>query len=864
MKNILRYGIVSACLAILSFFSCSNKTAGNRDYESMCGLTFRSHEVYPDYRTSLSLTQDKAIRINRQGLILSFDIKLKKDVNSFGLICRISDENAGYLDFISNNKGTVIHIIYGENSQVLSNTPVRISSGQYNNIKIAISRDDFICSIDTARVSIPVMSAPFKKIHIDFGCINNKDYFNTDIPAFTLKNISVTEMNGDIRYFWPLDKHAGNTVYDMVASKKATVKNPEWEIDRHLQWKRIFDISLPNVNPQIAFDPDTDQMFIAYGDSIKILDISRNASETIPVKTGNPFFTVGNNMIYDCDGNRLMSYNSVSRQLRFFSFDSKSWDGAGQDSTILERQHHTDFFDSSSNTLYTFGGYGHYRYHNDFHIVNIENGEWKDFVCNDIAPRYLGAMGKAGDSLYLIGGFGSSSGKQEENPSIYYDIYKLRTDSLKFIFCGTIDLPVEKYYVFAKSFIPEQHSQTVYTVVYGKNRFNTEAQLIGIDLPSGEVREYADPIAFKFHDIESYVDVFHSEISGALLLVMAQPGESPESTRISVDSMDFPPFQTTDVVYAPLSGNHRILWIASGMLASLILISVIFIPRMIHAGKKRRQEYSPDALGIVKIPEPDIPEPQQSDFNIQLLGSFRVMSKDGTDITKTFSPMLRNIFVFLILKSSGGEEGLPQQMIDETFWIDHDYPDAINNRRVNLSKLRHTVKNINEISIKSENGIIKIDGITADNCDYVALKNELSKLKIATRNGHEINDLASLSRLISIASKGPLLPEITLEWVEDFRNDLFWRLSEILRTLDRSEIVPEILKLQIQLSNILLSYDSIDENAIGIKCRALYKLGQKGLSKQTFETFASTYKKIMDTDPDLSFKEVIKNDCMEK
>ena len=146
----------------------------------------------------------------------------------------------------------------------------------------------------------------------------------------------------------------------------------------------------------------------------------------------------------------------------------------------------------------------------------------------------------------------------------------------------------------------------------------------------------------------------------------------------------------------------------------------------------------------------------------------------------------------------------------------------------------------------------------------MALKNELSKLKIATRNGHEINDLASLSRLISIASKGPLLPEITLEWVEDFRNDLFWRLSEILRTLDRSEIVPEILKLQIQLSNILLSYDSIDENAIGIKCRALYKLGQKGLSKQTFETFASTYKKIMDTDPDLSFKDVIKNDCMEK
>ena len=109
-----------------------------------------------------------------------------------------------------------------------------------------------------------------------------------------------------------------------------------------------------------------------------------------------------------------------------------------------------------------------------------------------------------------------------------------------------------------------------------------------------------------------------------------------------------------------------------------------------------------------------------------------------------------------------------------------------------------------------------------------------------------------------MAAAGPLLPEINADWIEEFRNSLFWQFSEILSGTLCTSDSSEALKMQIQTANILLSYDPIDEDAIKIKCRALYRLGQKGLSKQTFDTFAASYKALMDSEPEISFKDAVK------
>ena len=51
--------------------------------------------------------------------------------------------------------------------------------------------------------------------------------------------------------------------------------------------------------------------------------------------------------------------------------------------------------------------------------------------------------------------------------------------------------------------------------------------------------------------------------------------------------------------------------------------------------------------------------------------------------------------------------------------------------------------------------------------------------------------------------------------------------------------------------------DNIDEEAVRIKCRALFLLGQKGASKQCFDKFAQEHLRLLNTYPEISYDEVV-------
>ena len=849
IEMLIRHILASICITI-SYVAVTYASPGKPGCGGDCGLVFHSHEINPDARTSLSLTGSRPIRVKGNGIVLSFDMKIKQNANAFGTVCRISDKNSGYLELISNHNGSILYMIYAGASGVLSNTPIGVAYGEYNHVRISLTKEEIRCRIGADSVSVPLRTSPFEKLDINFGCSYGTEYFNTDLPPFTLKNVRIYNMDGALRFRWPLDRHAGNVAYDTERSRKAIALNPEWEIDRHTDWAGIFSVSIPEANPQIAYDSDKCRIFIAYDDTVKVLHLADGKTEALRVGRGEPFYTVGNSLIYDSKGDRLVSYNAVSGQIRSFSFGTCCWDGAGQDSTVLERQHHTKYFDKRNNILYIFGGYGHYRYHNDLHTVDLDTGNWTSSSFDKIAPRYLSALGTSGGELYLAGGFGSDSGKQEENPQNYYDIYRIDPDSMDCAYCTEIEFPEEKYYVFGKSLIPGETAGKVYAIVYSKSIFNTEARLVSMDLSSGKVSEYASPIGFRFHDIRSYADLILSETTGAAYCILAAPGAGG-NTDIDIYGIDFPPYAKGDIVDIP-HYKRNILWAAAaaGILAALSGAIAAICRKKKGSGPEERGK---DGDTVVRLR----PENVRNAY-IRMLGGFSITDKNGEDITKSFSPMLRNIFVFLILKNGEGGKGLPLQTLDETFWPDLEHSDAINNRRVNLSKLRSILKNADGIHIRNESGIICLDGTDGDNCDYIALRQALADFKRASHDLPWKDRMNMVSPLVSMAAAGPLLPEINADWIEEFRNSLFWQFSEILSGTLCTSDSSEALKMQIQTANILLSYDPIDEDAIKIKCRALYRLGQKGLSKQTFDTFAASYKALMDSEPEISFKDAVK------
>ena len=128
-------------------------------------------------------------------------------------------------------------------------------------------------------------------------------------------------------------------------------------------------------------------------------------------------------------------------------------------------------------------------------------------------------------------------------------------------------------------------------------------------------------------------------------------------------------------------------------------------------------------------------------------------------------------------------------------------------------------------------------------CDWYALLAGIKK--------HDIDEI------ISVGSLGPLLPDLDHDCLTEFKSDLTWRLSDFLASYHKSR-GREDLRRQLQLADVVLMNDSIDETAIVVKCKALYLLGQKGLSKTAYDKFVSQYKEILSDTPDISYPDLLK------
>ena len=108
--------------------------------------------------------------------------------------------------------------------------------------------------------------------------------------------------------------------------------------------------------------------------------------------------------------------------------------------------------------------------------------------------------------------------------------------------------------------------------------------------------------------------------------------------------------------------------------------------------------------------------------------------------------------------------------------------------------------------------------------------------------------------MLNIISSGEISPDIHTEWIEGFKDDIINILVDDLLTISLTQDDPHLL---IRLSNTILKYAPLNEEAISLKCKSLYKLGRKGSAKQCYNDFCKTYLDILDSKYEKSFNEII-------
>jgi two-component SAPR family response regulator len=826
--------IISACIALSS----------NR-----YGLTFKSHSVNQDERTTLLLTPDKGIDLT-PGFSLDFDLQVWDADFAYGYIFRIIFDDLKSLDLTANMRVKKLNFVLADANNIIENLEFKdsaiIRDYQWMKVRIEVNRHSISCTVDGITQIVPYSLDKLNNVHISFGRNKHSVFHSTDVPPMTLRNVVIKNHAGKMLRKWELSKHNNKEVYDQIASARATIENGIWEIDRHRKWEKISSIPTTEINSQIAFDTILGRIFIATSDSLLTYHLADSNIDRVKIRQGKPFQAGGSQLIYNEQYDKLYSYSILYPEFVTYDRETHSWSEQLTEH-LPPIQHHNRTIDYKNNRLLVFGGYGIHQYSAALAQHRFDSCGWKIDTLSCIYPRYLAAMAYWGDNkLLVMGGYGSISGKQEEFPQNYHDLYEINYQDLT---CRKLaDFPdTEISRVLGNSMVIDKNRNKIYTLAYNNDKFQSAIRIFSVDLTTMECSIMSDSILYHFLDIDSYCDLFYYAKTATLYAVVLQ-SRTQNISNIDVYSLAYPPLDIPDVLQRPPCN-----WMHFLLLSLFSGIPAIMLAGIIYFRRKTKKVQREEVVSVLKNME-NFQEDKNKNLSsaILMFGGFQAFNKDGKDITRNFSVILKQLFLYILLSSLKNGKGVTSQKLDETFWFGMDKENAVNNRSVNIRKLRLLIAEIGNIVISHENSYWYLDMGDDIFCDYGKMMN---LLKIA---GQEARiDKQLLEEVIDLALAGTLLPNISTEWLDDYKDKCSSSLVDFLLKAATQTHIKEDLKLLLQLSEIILIHDSINEDAIRMKCKLLYQLGQKGLSKQSFDRFCTSYKNLLDTKPNFEYREII-------
>jgi DNA-binding SARP family transcriptional activator len=845
------------------------------------GLIFASHEMVPEQRTSLNLTPAERLCF-KDNIKLSFEFSFLPGYNIyFGYIFRLINEKDQNIDLIYDQKNGSFHIITEEAfTDINFKVDPLLLTSQWLKLEMSIDAQNKItCRLKDQTWQSKSIALKSKCFKLCFGASNEHNFVSRDLPPMKLKNINISTDDTKQRY-WALDESKGTVAEDAVSNTKASVLNPIWVKPRHSSWQLSRSIVMKG-RPSFAFNPGTEELYIVGEDSVYSIPPKDTASANSFTAYSRMYAV--NPSIYHPGTGKIYNIFTDKKKVREYDFNSNTWNGHFDNNTSEYWQ--VNKFFAGDNNLYILCGYGQLRYKNLIQRYNPITREWSilqpkgDFL----TPRYLSALGTSatGDTAYLIGGFGSNKGDQLLSPKHFYDLlrYDVNTNTLKKIY--TLPEPPEQF-VFANSMVIDPDNEHYYALVFPNNRFNTNLQLIRGSLTQPGYTYLAQPFPYSFNDVRSFVDLYYCRKSNQLLAVTLffENGQS----EVKVYRIDFPPNELSPA-------NEPGKPVVNGMpvrlpyiIASLGILLVLFLlVRRRYKGSKQTGFYK-------NIPEPSLPamEPvvagalapveeqlinksgvhegktivagidpaHRTGFEeelpgeaadtpkarLVLFGNFEAITVEGNNITRQFTPLLKEMFLLILIDSLRYNKGVSAEKLNEILWSDKDIKDANNNRSVNLVKLKSILDKLGGCSITRESGTWKFEHETSlihiDLADYLNLffNRPAGQGPVQTKT------------LIRIAKAGGFLQEIHYEWLDPVKAEISnYIVESLLKHADQLDVHSDTEEI-ITVCNAIFNFDELNEHALKLKYKSLIHAGRHTLANTTLTKFSAKYKEIYGQD----------------
>ncbi len=552
------------------------------------GLVFSSFEVAQERRTSLDLSANGPLCLS-DDFELAFDLSFLPDRNIyFGYIFRLVNRHQQNIDLVYSQQNHVFEIITGDRLSGIRYSVEQAALFQrWSRVRIHIKGDTLFCSVNGRLMGKAKLALQDNCFRIMFGACRYGDFKSTDLPPMRLRNIGLT-VNGRLRYYWPLQTPVTGSIPDSLQAQPAVATYPTWVADLHAHWQQQLATKV-NGNASITFDAAKELLYITARDTLYAFSVKTRTITATALSSTEHVLLLGNQSFFHPQEQAL--YNLSIDQHRAAVFDTirRQWRPAFDTAAVTAYWHANKFYSSVDNALYMLGGYGQLQYKRQLWRYRFTDSTWEQLSPKGdfYTPRYLAALGAtpAGDTAYILGGYGSTTGEQIVNPRYLYDLLLLDVQRRSFKKIYSLPAPATPF-VLASSMILQ--GQDYYALIFPNDRYNSRLQLIKGSLKLPEYAPVGDTIPFDFQDNRAAADLFFCADSKQLLAVTSL--RLPNSTTaISLYCIAFPPGDIAEPVYM---AGHQFHW--GGLLLGVLLLALI--PYLFYRRPAQKQEPAAELL----------------------------------------------------------------------------------------------------------------------------------------------------------------------------------------------------------------------------------------------------------------------------
>jgi two-component SAPR family response regulator len=830
------------------------------------GLQFKGINESLDNRTQLDLNPEGYFTFQNE-FEISFDYKISRskadsNIGLFGYIVRIINGDNVNVDLLSSitypNRGLYLNVVLGKlDSIVQTKYPeIAIDSWIRLRLKFNLDKDQMIFyTPDTFYVHEDIGFKKNDDFKILFGANNFGRFRTSDVPTMSIKDLKIIE-KGKLRYHWLLDEKRNNKATDRLTGQKAVVLNPTWLNFGHDIWQLVFDEEM-NGRGMIASDPENGKIYLIGANELLIYSTQDDNTERMTLKNRPLFPSREAKSIFNSLDNKIYCYLVNDNPPYILDPHTGIWEHTDTSPIKASMKHsnryYNHYFDTSENSIYTFGGYGQFQYNNEIRKKNLTNNSLINLPTDNkvFHPKYLSGLGSLNDTIYILGGYGNKTGNQLINPRSYYDLigYSIREGSL----FKKFEIPhIIHDMCIANAMWIDKDNRDYYALIFEKSIFDGNLQMVKGNLESSDIDMVGSEIPYKFVDINSNAGLIHMDGQNKLFAYTMFVNDSGK-TNIKIYSINYPP--STLVVEPELTSGTSRFFSLIIIVSSIFLFGLAFIfvkkrtrNATIHANGAEAQILNEDLL----IEQEDLIT-KKTEYQLIFFGGFQVIDKKSQDITTGFSRLLKELFLLILLHTYKNNKGISTEKLKELLWPKKSVKNAQNNRAVNLARLRTILSEIGVFEISKKTGYWKCvfneSEIKSDYIDFLNLtssKTNLTKQKII--------------HLIEITKRGDFLHNIKYDWLDEFKAKVSDTTIDFMVYFANQCDIKKEADFIIHLADSIFIFDDTNEDAMILKCRAQYILNKHGSAEETYKKFFKEYREMYAKEYEQSFFDIVKND----